>query len=260
MWFRSNHELAGKYTYVHDVALWRHFQFCKQYESSWVRIWVRCDPTRAGFQTSIALPTLHNLSPGSKLLSFSWLYRTEQSLELRATRLEQGRRDIKPQIRLNNSSIPIENSHNILWSPADQLLIEIMPKQLEKTQQRPYRRSVPSPNTARRAVRSAYHRNIPHYKLVSNNPCLKRWKHKASLSRNKLCSISPPLPIPGTLKRKHWASLCGVEAPWPNYWRVLANNAETMGGLPAAIVGTTTKHLSHSNHVPTNYAPPINGK
>jgi len=37
-------------------------------------------------------------------------------------------------------------------------------------------------------------------------------------------------------------------------------NAETVGRVPAAIVGTTTKHLSHSNHVPTIYAPPINAK
>jgi hypothetical protein len=40
-----------------------------------------------------------------------------------------------------------------------------MPKQLEKTPQRLYRRSLPSPNTARPAVCSAYHRNIPHYNL-----------------------------------------------------------------------------------------------
>jgi hypothetical protein len=63
LWFRSNNELAGKYTYVHAVDRKLHFQFCKQYESCWVRIWVRCDPTRPGFQTSITLPTLHNFSP-----------------------------------------------------------------------------------------------------------------------------------------------------------------------------------------------------
>ncbi len=37
-------------------------------------------------------------------------------------------------------------------------------------------------------------------------------------------------------------------------------NAETIGRLPAPVVGTTTKHLSHWNHVPPSYAPPINGK
>jgi hypothetical protein len=39
----------------------------------------------------------------------------------------------------------------------------------------------------------------------------------------------------------------------------LIMNAETMGRLPAAIVGTALTNLSHSNHVPTNYAPAING-
>jgi len=172
---------------------------------------VRCDPTTPGFQTSITLPSLHNFSPRFQTSRLSWLYRSEQSLDLRATLLEQGQRDLKPQITqlitLNNSLTRIEKSHNILWSSADQLLIEIMPKQLEKTPQRLYRRSVPSPNTARRAVRSAYDRNIPHYKLVSNKPCLKRWKRKAPLSRNKLCSMSPPLPISGTRNCKYWAVL-----------------------------------------------------
>lgn len=83
--------------------------------------------------------------------------------------MEQGRRDPKPQITqlitLNNSSTRIENSHNSLLSPAEQLLIEIMPKQLEKTPQCLYPWSVPSPNTARRAVPSAYQKNIPHYNL-----------------------------------------------------------------------------------------------
>jgi len=37
-------------------------------------------------------------------------------------------------------------------------------------------------------------------------------------------------------------------------------NAEAIGRLPAPIVGTTTKHLSHSNHVAPIYAPPHNGK
>jgi hypothetical protein len=37
-------------------------------------------------------------------------------------------------------------------------------------------------------------------------------------------------------------------------------NAATIGRVPAAIVGTTTKHLSHSNYVPTNYTPCINVK
>jgi hypothetical protein len=40
----------------------------------------------------------------------------------------------------------------------------------------------------------------------------------------------------------------------------LIMNAETISRVAAAIVGTTTKHLSNSNHVPTNYAPPINAK
>jgi hypothetical protein len=125
--------------------------------------------TRRGRDIKLQSLCPHSTISRPGLLSFSWLYRSEQSLDLRATLLEQGRRDLKPQITqlitLNNSSTRIENSHNILWSPADQLLIEIMPKQLEKTPQRLYRRSVPSPNTARRAVRSAYHRNIPHYNL-----------------------------------------------------------------------------------------------
>jgi len=172
-----------------------------------------CGVTRRGRDFKLQSLSPHSTisRPGSKLLSFSWLYRSEQSLDLRATRLEQGPWDLEPQITqlitLNNSLTRIENSHNILWSSADQLPIEIMPKQLEKTPQRLHRWSVPSPNTARRAVRSAYHRNIPHYKLVSNKPCLKRWKQKAPLSRSKLCSIYPTLPIPATRNCKHWAVL-----------------------------------------------------
>jgi len=48
-----------------------------------------------------------------------------------------------------------------------------MPKQLEKTPQRLYRRPVPSPNMARRVVWSAYHRNIPHYNLFPISPVSK---------------------------------------------------------------------------------------
>jgi len=125
-----------------------------------------CGVTRRG--RKLKLRSLCPHSAGSKLI-FSGLYRWEQSSDLGATRLEQGRRDPKPQITqlitLNNSSTRIENSHNSLRSPAEQLLIEIMPKQLEKTPQCLYPWSVLSPNTARRAVPSAYQKNIPHYNL-----------------------------------------------------------------------------------------------
>jgi hypothetical protein len=79
-----------------------------------------CGVTRRGrdFKLQSLCPHSTISRPGSKLLSFSWLYRSELSLDLRATRLEQGRRDLKPQvtqlITLNNSLNRIENSHNIL--------------------------------------------------------------------------------------------------------------------------------------------------
>ncbi len=128
-----------------------------------------CGVTRRGRELKLQSLCPHSTisRPGSKLI-FSGLYRSEQSSDLRATRLEQGR-DLKPQITqlitLNNFLTRIENSHNSLRSPADQLLIEIMPKQLEKTPQYLHPWSVPSPNTARRAVPSAYQKNIPRYNL-----------------------------------------------------------------------------------------------
>lgn len=86
-----------------------------------------CGVTRRGRRLKLRSLCPHSAisRPGSKLI-FSRLYRSEQSSDLRATRLEQGR-DLKPEITqittLINFLTRIENFHISLRSPADQLLI-----------------------------------------------------------------------------------------------------------------------------------------
>jgi hypothetical protein len=92
-----------------------------------------CGLTRRDRDLKLQLLCPHSTisRPGSKLLSFSYrLNGSERSWELRSTRFEQDHRDLKLRITqlitLNNFLTRIGNSHDILRSPVDQLLIQMI--------------------------------------------------------------------------------------------------------------------------------------
>jgi hypothetical protein len=121
-------ELAGEYTYKQERNF--HFQFPNSMRAAEFEF--ECGLTRRGRDLKLQLLCPHSTisRPGSKLLSFSCrLNGSERSWELRAMRFEQDR-DLKLRITqlitLNNFLILIESSHDILRSPADEFLIEII--------------------------------------------------------------------------------------------------------------------------------------
>ncbi len=94
-----------------------------------------------------------------------------------------------------------------------------MRKQLENTPQRLYRWSIPSPSKARRAVRSAYHRNIPHYNLFQISPVSKDENTKLLSAETNCAQYLLPFRflVQETVSTEQ--SLRCVEAPSPNLTR-----------------------------------------